>query len=177
MIVRAYCTFIKYNSRFGINLPDVFYNAGKIINIINTPKDATDCLKVCINIATDGYTEVDKTTEALRREKGITVGYETIERNPYVEDAFSAYESPFRIHYIPTIARELTTKFNILKLHCVSKSKYSISSLYTNGDATCSILYYNNHFYYINDLDKLITFVTKRKARQKGNLCKLPTLF
>ena len=78
MIVRAYCTFITYNSRFGgykKDLPDSFYNYGKIINIINTPKEATDFLKVCINIATEGYTEVDKTTEALRREKGITVEY------------------------------------------------------------------------------------------------------
>ena len=115
MIVRAYCTFITYNSRFGgykKDLPDSFYNHGKIINIINTPKEATDCLKVCINIATEGYTEVDKTTEALRREKGITVEYETIDRNPYIEDAFSAYETPFRIHDIPTLAKELTTKFN-----------------------------------------------------------------
>ena len=125
---------------------------------------------MCINIATEGYTEVDKTTEALRREKGITVEYETIDRNPYIEDAFSAYETPFRIHDIPTLAKELTTKFNILKLHNVSKNKYSISSLYTNGDATCNILYYNNHFYYINDLDKLITFVTKRR-RDKKEIC------
>ena len=58
-IVRAYCTFITYRSIFGgykKDLPDVFYNHGKILNVINTPEDATDCLKVCFNIATDGYT-------------------------------------------------------------------------------------------------------------------------
>ena len=48
-IVRAYCTFITYNSRFGgykKDLPNIFYNHRKVLNIINTPVEATDCLKL-----------------------------------------------------------------------------------------------------------------------------------
>ena len=71
-IVRAYCTFITYRSRFGgykKDLPDVFYNLGKILNVINTPGDVTDCLKVCFNIATEGYTERKKRPTGYEQRK------------------------------------------------------------------------------------------------------------
>ena len=125
-IVRAPCTFITYRSRFGCykkDIPDVFYNHGKILNVINTPEDATDCLKVCFNIATEGYTEREKTTDRLRAEKGILIDYNTIESNPDVEDAFSIYNTSFPIHDIPPLAKDLQVKFNILKLHHVSGTK------------------------------------------------------
>ena len=141
-----------------------------MLNVINTPAEATDCLKTCINIATEGYTEKEKTRDRLRVEKGILVDYNTIETNPDVENAFSIYESPFPIHDIPPLAKNLHTKFNILKLHNVGNKKFEISTLYTDGSATHNILFFNNHFYYINDLDKLMTFVTKRRRDQR-ELC------
>ena len=76
----------------------------------------------------------------------------------------------FPIHDIPPLGKDLQVKFNILKLHHVSDKKYAISTLYADGSATCNILFYNSHFYYINDLDKLMTFVTKRR-RDKRELC------
>ena len=59
-IVRAYCTFLTYRSRFGgyqKDLPDDFYKNGRILNIVNTPPEATDCLKICFNIAPDGQND------------------------------------------------------------------------------------------------------------------------
>ena len=84
-IVRAYCTFITYKSRFGgykKDLPNALYKHGKVLNLINTPAEATDCLKTCKNIATEGYTEKEKTTDRLRAEKDILIDYNTIETNP-----------------------------------------------------------------------------------------------
>ena len=172
-IIRVYCTLITHKSRFGgykKDLPNAFYKHGKVLNVINTPAEATDCLKTCINIATEGYTEKEKTTDRLRAEKGILVDYNTIETIPDVEDAFSIYESPIPIHDIPPLAKNLHTKFNILKLHNVGNNKFEISTLYIDGSATHNILFFNNHFYYINDLDKLMTFVTKRRRDQR-ELC------
>ena len=120
-IVRSYCTFITYRSRFGGYKKDLlFYNHGKILNMINTPEDATDCPKVCSNISTEGYTEREKTSDRLRAEKGILIDYNTIESNPDVEDAFSISNTPFPIHDIPPLAKYLQVKFVILKLHHVS---------------------------------------------------------
>ena len=138
--------------------------------MINTPEDATDCLKLCFSIATEGYTEREKTTDRLRAEKGILIDYNTIESNPDVEDEFSIYNTPFPIHDIPPLAKDMQVKFIILKLHHVSDKKYGISTLYADGSVTCNILFYNSLFYYINDLDKLMTFVTKRR-RDKRELC------
>ena len=172
-IFRAYFTFITYKNKFGgykKDLPNAFYKHGKVLNVINTPAEATYCLKTCINIATEGYTEEEKTMDRLRAEKGVLVDYNTIETNPDVEDAFSTYESPFPVHDIPSLVKNLHTKFNILELHNVGNKKFEISILYTDGSATHNILFFNNHVYYINDLDKLMTFVTKRRQDQR-ELC------
>ena len=133
-IVRAYCTFLTYRSRFGgyqKDLPDDFYKNGRILNIVNTPPEATDCLKICINIALNRYTEVDKTTFALRELKGVLVDYKGIDTNPDSADTFAVYESPLPIHNIPLLARDLKMKFNVFKLHHVSGKKYGISTLIT----------------------------------------------
>ena len=133
---------MTYNSRFGgyqKDLPDMFYNHGKILNILNTPIDATDCLKVCFNIAVEGYTEKERTRDKLRGEKGILVDYNAIESNPDIEDAFDMHATPFPIHDIPLLARALQVNFNILKLHHVTDKKYAISTLYTGGYYIISI--------------------------------------
>ena len=80
---------------------------GRILNIVNTPPEATNCLKICINIALNGYTEMDKTTFAQRELKGVLVDYKGIDTNPDIEDAFTVYESPFPIHNILLLARDL----------------------------------------------------------------------
>ena len=80
-IVRAYCTFITSKSRFSgykKDLPNAFYKHGKVLNVINTPAEATDSLKTCINITMEGYTEKEKTMDRLRAEKGILVDYNAI---------------------------------------------------------------------------------------------------
>ena len=40
----------------------------------------------------------------------------------------------------------------------------------TDVAARCNILLYNSHFYFINDIDKLVCFVTKRR-RFTWELC------
>ena len=42
------------------------------------------------------------------------IEYNPIESNPDVEDAFSIYNTPFPIHDIPPLAKDLQVKFNIL---------------------------------------------------------------
>ena len=113
---------------------------------------------------------MDKTTFALRELKGVLVDNEGIDTNPDIEDAFAVYESPFPIHDILVLPRDLKVKFNVFKLHHVSGKKYAISTLFNGKSPTCNIILYNNHFYFINDIDKLMRYITKRQ-RAERELC------
>ena len=112
---------------------------------------------------------MDKTTFARRELKGVLVDYEGIDTNPDIENAFAVYDSPFPIHDLPLLARELKVKFNVFKLHHVSRKKYDISTLFNGKSPTCNIILYN-HFYFINDIDKLMRYITKRQ-RAERKLC------
>ena len=171
-IVRAYCTFLTYRGRFGggdATLPDKFYDQGRVLHVINRPDDATDCLKVCMTIAANGYDEVDKSTRELRKEHGILIDYMQLDTVLEVEELFAGFEEPFPLSEIPRLARTSTTRFNILKLHN-NNNKFSLSVLHSSIAADTCILYYNNHFYPIGNVNKLVTFVTKR-PRQSNELC------
>ena len=168
-IVRAYCTFLTYQGRFGggdATLPDRFYDGGKVLHVINRPDWATDCLKVCMTIASsaDCYAEVEKTTTELRKTHGILIDYMQISPVQEIEELFAGFEEPFPLSEIPRLARESTAQFNILKLHN-NNNKFSLSVLHASRGAESNILYYNNHFYPIGNLTKLVCFVSKKKRK------------
>ena len=66
--------------------------------------------------------------------------------------------------------RDLKVKFNVFKLHHVSGKKYAISTLFNGKSPTCNIILYNNHVYFINDIDKLLRYITKRQTAER-ELC------
>ena len=174
-IVRAYCTFLTYRGRFGggdATLPDKFYDQGRVLHIINRPDEATDCLKVCMTIAASGgcYTEVEKTTRELRKTHGVLIDYMQIYPVQEIEELFAGFEEPFPLSEIPRLARTSTVRFNILKLHNNNNNKFSLSVLHSSTGAESNILYYNNHFYPIGNINKLVSFVTNR-ARYNTELC------
>ena len=173
-IVRAYCTFVTYSSEFGgaDDSPNKFYCRGRVLHVINTPTNSVDCLKTCINIIKNGYIPSNKSTRVDRNLIGVVVDWKTLEQDPVLDEQFADFHEPFHLHDIPLIAKLTGCSFNVFRLHRKG-NKFSITTLFnggcTNTGELCNILYYNDHFYVINNLDKLILAITKRKR----NMCKI----
>ena len=90
-----------------------------------------------------------------------------------LDEQFADFPNPFHLHDIPMIAKVTKCSFNVFRLHR-KRNRYSITTVFNGGckndGELCNILYYKDHFYVINNLDKLVLAITKR-SRNNNKIC------